>query len=77
MPARRSLRGDIAEILNPMVREGQIAGFRTNLQGRAERDDVVVIVTVPEADSLDTTQKAVSEALSALPISVMIQVDLP
>ncbi len=77
MAARRKLRGDINAILNPMVRDGLITGFRTNLQDRAPDDEIVVSVTAPRADEIDGTWDQVKEALEPLPVDVVIRVDLP
>ncbi len=57
--------------------DGLITGFRTNLYDAEPPDEVIVTVTAPEADILDTTQKAVSEALSALPVPVIVRFNLP
>lgn len=76
MPGPRTLRGDIAEILNPLVRDGLIAGFRTNLYERQQQDEVVVMVTALEADDLDGAWHRVRQALDALSGDIVIHVDL-
>ena len=76
MPARKKLHGDINAILNPMVRDGLITGFRTNLQGREPEDELVVSVTAPKAEEIDGTWDRVRQALETLPIDVVIRVDL-
>ena len=73
----KRLRGDIAQILNPMVRNGLITGFRTNLYDQEPGDEVVVTVTAPETDAIDGTWHRVRQALDALPVDVVIRVDLP
>jgi hypothetical protein len=73
----RSLRGDISVILNPMVRDGLIAGFRTNLYDRKPPEEVMVTVTAPEPDDLDGIWHQVKQALDLLPFDVVIRVDLP
>ncbi len=77
MPARRKLHGDINAILNPLVREGLITGFRTNLQDREPEDELVVSVTAPKADEIDGTWDRIKQALETLPVDVVIRVDLP
>ena len=77
MPDRRRPHGSINAILNPMVREGLITGFRTNLQGRETDDEIVVTVTAPKADEIDGTWDRVRQALETLPVDVVIRVDLP
>ncbi len=77
MPARRKLHGSINAILNPLVRDGLITGFQTNLQDREPEDEIVVTVTAPKADEIDGTWDRVRQALETLPIDVVIRVDLP
>ncbi len=77
MPYGRKLHGDINALLNPMVRDGLITGFRTNLQDRAPDDEIVVSVTAPRADEIDGTWDRVKEALEPLPVDVVIRVDMP
>ena len=77
MPTRRRLHGDINTILNPMVRDGLITGFRTNLQDRGADDEIVVTVTAPKADEIDGTWDRIRQALDRLPVDVVIRVDLP
>jgi hypothetical protein len=38
---------------------------------------VIVTVTAPEADELDTTWQKVNQALAPLPFDVVVRVDLP
>ena len=73
----KTLRGDIAQILNPMVRNGLITGFRTNLYDQEPVDEVVVTVTALAADATDGTWHRVKQALDALPVDVVVRVDLP
>ncbi len=77
MLARRKLHGDINAILNPLVRDGLITGFQTNLQDREPEDEIVVTVTAPKADEIDGTWDRVRQAVETLPVDVMIRVDLP
>ena len=73
----KTLHGDINAILNPLVRDGLITGFRTNLQDREPEDELVLSVTAPKADEIDGTWDRVRQALETLPVDVMIRVDLP
>ncbi len=77
MAARKKLHGDINALLNPIVRDGLITGFRTNLQGRGPDDELVVAVTAPKADEIDGTWDRVRQALDRPPADVVIRVDLP
>jgi hypothetical protein len=73
----RSLRGDISVILNPMVRDGLIAGFRTNLYEGKPPEEVVITVTAPGPDDLDGIWHQVKRALDRLPVDVVVRVDVP
>jgi hypothetical protein len=77
MPVRRNLRGDIAQILNQLVRDGAITSFRTNFDSRQRDDEVVVTVTAPAADDLDLAEQKVRQALKPLQASIVVRVDLP
>ena len=77
MPYRAKLHGSINAILNPMVRDGAITSFRTNLYDEKPSDEVVITVTAPVADDLDGTRHRVKQALDVLPVDVVIHVDLP
>ncbi len=72
----RHFRGDLVQILNGLVRAGAINGFRTNLFNGLE-DEVIVTVTAPEADELDTAWQRVTQALAPLPFDVVVRVDPP
>ena len=76
MGQQRHLPGDLVKTLNGLVREGAISGFRTNLFDEQEVE-VIVTVTAPEADELDTTWQRVTHALASLPFDVVVRVDLP
>ena len=73
---QRHLRGDLLKTLNGLVRDGAITGFRTNLFNGPE-EEVIVTVTEPEADELDTAWQRVTQALAPLPFDVVVRVDLP
>jgi hypothetical protein len=73
---QRHLRGDLLKTLNGLVRDGAITGFRTNLCNGPE-EEVIVTVTAPEADELDTAWQRVTQALAPLPFDVVVRVDLP
>ena len=77
MAARGKLQGDINAILTPIVRDGLITGFRTNLQGRGPDDELVVSVTAPKAEEIDGTWDRIRQALETLPVDVVIRIDLP
>lgn len=71
------MRGQLNLIMNQLVREGVINGFRTNLGDREMQDEVVVTVTSPGADTADETWHKVHQALETLPIDILIIVDAP
>ncbi len=73
---QRHLRGDLVKTLNGLVRDGAITGFRTNLFNGPE-EEVIVTVTAPEADELDTAWQRVTQALAPLPFDVVVRIDLP
>ncbi len=77
MAARPTARGDVAQILNGLVRDGIISGYRTNLFDRERTGEIVVTVTAPEADDVDGLQEKVSQALASLTISATVHVELP
>ncbi len=77
MAARPTARGDVAQILNGLVRDGIISGYRTNLFDRERTGEIVVTVTAPEADDVDGLQEKVSQALAPLTISATVRVELP
>jgi hypothetical protein len=77
MPYCAKHHGSINAILNPVVRDGRITGFRTNLQDKEPDDEIVVTVTAPKADEIDGTWDTVRQALETLPVDVVIRVDLP
>ncbi len=76
MAARATVRGDIAQVLNGLVRDGVITGFRTNLFDRERTGEVVVIVTAPEGEGLDGVHEKVRQALDPLSIHAAVRVEL-
>jgi hypothetical protein len=76
MGQQRQLRGDLVRILDGVVREGAITGFRTDHFDGAE-EEVIVTVVAREADEIDTAWQRVTQALAPLPFDVVVRVDLP
>lgn len=76
----RMLRGDIVEILNPMVREGLISGFRTNLTPNDQNVwPMPEVIVTSASDDLIAVQRMVEQALAAKAsgVRVTVQRDLP
>jgi hypothetical protein len=71
--ARRS----IVEALKRLVRDGVIAGFRTNLYSWHVEGQVVVTVAAPEGAALTTVEHQVREALDPLHKGIVVRVELP
>jgi hypothetical protein len=78
MPRNRGfLRGDVIKALNAMVRDGAIAGFQTYFYSRQPDDDIVITIRPADADAAETAEKKVKQALTTLPIDVVIRVEKP
>ncbi len=69
------LRGDIAQILNPMVREGLISSFRTNLTpgGEGPWSEPEVIITSRSGDFI-AVQQMVGRSVEATKSGVQVTV---
>ncbi len=71
MPSPRTLRGNINAILNPMVRDGAIAGFSTNFFSKPSPEQTVIRIFPKEGDDPSLVERGVREALAGLGISLM------
>ena len=72
----RTLRGNINALLNPMVRDGVIAGFSTNLFGKPPPDQPVIRIFPKEGDDPSQVEREVREALVGLGVSLDVRIDL-
>ncbi len=77
MPGSGSLRGNINAILNPMVREGYIKGFSTNLYGARPPEQVIVRVIARAESETGSIRRRVLEALEPFSENITVMVDLP
>ena len=77
MPGSGSLRGNISAILNPMVREGYIKGFSTNLYEARWPETVIVRVIAQSESETESIRRRVLEALEPLGEDITVMVDLP
>ncbi len=73
MPARRTNRGDIIQVLNRLVREGVIASFETDLFDKFDEGAAPsVSVTVKDPGDPEPALQLVREALAPLEIDVTV-----
>jgi hypothetical protein len=66
MTFRGSLRGDINAILNPLVADGTIKGFSTNLYEKPAPEQTIVRVLADSREEAEEVCRRVSEALKPL-----------
>jgi hypothetical protein len=71
MAVPKTLRGDICAILNPMVGNGTIGGFSTNL---SEKELVVTVKALSQAGD-DDAFRMVTQALAPLGRPIVVHVD--
>ncbi len=76
MTFRRTFRGDIAQILNPLVVDGTIKGFSTNLYEKPLPEQVIVTVVAGSTKEAEEVQPKVSQALASLGQHILVKVDL-
>ena len=76
MPARRKLHGDINAILNPLVADGTIKGFSTNLYERPAPEQTVVTVLVDGQDKAEEVCRRVSQALEPLGQHIVVRAEI-
>ena len=75
MTFRGSLRGDINAILNPLVADGTIKGFSTNLYEKPAPEQTVVTVLVDSQEAEEVCRR-VSEALKPLGQHIVVQTEI-
>ncbi len=76
MTLRGSLRGDINAILNPLVADGTIKGFSTNLYEKPAPDQTVVTVLADSQREAEEACRKVSQALERLGQHVAVQAEV-
>ena len=76
MTFRGSLRGDINAILNPLVADGTIKGFSTNLYEKPIPDQTVVTVLVDSQEEAEEVCRRVSKALKPLGQHIIVQAEV-
>ena len=75
MLLRGSLRGDLNALLNQLVQEERIAGFRTNLSDVPRPERPVVTLFPRLGDDPEAVLRESSEALTSCVLEVEVQVD--
>ena len=76
MTFRGSLRGDISAILNPLVADGTIKGFSTNLYEKPVPEQTVVTVLADSQEEAEEVCRRVSEALKPLGQHITVQAEI-
>ena len=75
MTFRGSLRGDINAILNPLVADGTLKGFSTNLYEKPAPEQTVVTVLVDSQEAEDVCRR-VSQALEPLGQHIVVRAEI-
>ena len=75
MPGVRTIRGKVNVVLNGLVREGVITGFRTNFDAPEGISGPVVTVTVPASRSPEDVRVRVMDALMDVAIGINVTVE--
>ncbi len=76
MTSKGSLRGDINAILNPLVADGTIKGFSTNLYKRPAPEQTVVTVLVDSQEEAEEVCRRVSQALEPLGQHIVVRAEI-
>ena len=76
MTFRGSLRGDINAILNPLVADGTIKGFSTNLYEKPVPEQTIVTVLADSQREGEEVCRRVSEALTPLGQHIVMQAEI-
>lgn len=77
MPPPKKLRSEIAERLSPMVLEGAIVAFHTDLYFEIPPEEVVVHVVAPDAERLASVRRQVEALVKPLSRGIVVSVSLP
>ncbi len=76
MTFRGSLRGDINAILNPLVADGTIKGFSTNLYEKPLPEEPVVTVLVERHKEAEQICRQVSQMLAPLGQHIVVRAEI-
>ncbi len=76
MTSKGSLRGDINAILNPLVADGTIKGFSTNLYEKPLPEQPVVTVLVERHNEAEEVCRRVSQVLAPLGQHIAVQAEV-
>ena len=69
------IRGKVNVVLNGLIREGVIAGFRTNFGRDGEPGAPLITVTTPEGGSPDGVKVRVMDALADVVVGIGVEVE--
>ncbi len=75
MPGTQNVRGKVNVVLNRLVREGVITGFRTNFDQQGGAANPHVNATVAEEWSLEAARALIVDALTGMAISIDVTVE--
>ncbi len=75
MPGTQKVRGKVNVVMNRLVREGIIAGFKTNFGYDNETTSPQVTVTALEGRSPEEVRALVVDALTETAISIDVTVE--
>jgi hypothetical protein len=75
MPGEPKIRGKVNAVLNRLVRDGVIAGFRTSFGRVNEPGTPIITVTAPEGAAEDDVKVRVMDALADVVIGVSVTIE--
>ncbi len=75
MPGTQRVRGKVNVVLNRLMREGVISGFRTNFDNQGKAASPHVTVTVAEGKSLEDMQVLVMNAVMEVAVGINVTVE--
>ncbi len=75
MPSTQCVRGKVNVVMNRLVREGIIAGFKTNFGYDNETTSPHVTVAAPEGRPLEEVRALVLDAITEAAIGIDVTVE--
>ncbi len=75
MPGTQKVRGKVNVVLNRLVREGVISGFKTNFDQQGGADSPHVTATVAEGRALEEVRALVVDAITETAIRIDVTVE--
>ena len=75
MTGVQKIRGKVNVVLNGLIRDGVIAGFRTNFGRDDEPGAPLITVTTPEGGSPDDVKVRVMDVLVDVVVGVRVEVE--